>query len=197
VIDQACELLGAAIGLDLTPAPATLPIDVEAEVWAEYLLGQIKSAVTLIVPTAGWGAKEWGIAKYRALAANLNRAGMRILVNASALDDSAAQEIAATGGGMVAATNLAQLIALTRRMSLVIGGDTGPVHLAAALGRPVVALFGPTDPARNGPYFPGANVRVLRDASSRTDHKRHAETEAGLAKMSVDDVTAAAASFKL
>jgi len=197
VIDQACELLGAGVGFDLAPATVTLPVEIEAEVWADYLLHQAKSQTALIVPTAGWGAKEWGVAKYCELAANLNRAGMKILVNASSVDDVMAREIADCGGGIVAATTLPQLIALTRRVSLAIGGDTGPVHLAAALGRPVVALFGPTDPARNGPYFPGANVHILRDPSSRTDHKRHAETEAGLARISVEDVTAAALSIKL
>jgi heptosyltransferase I len=197
VIDQACELLGGGVGFELTPANVTLPVEVEAEVWADYLLHQAKSPTTLIVPTAGWGAKEWGVAKYCELATNLSHAGMKILVNASGTNDAAAQKIAAAGSGIVARTTLAQLIALTRRVSLVIGGDTGPVHLAAALGRPVVALFGPTNPARNGPQFPGAKVEVLRDASSRTDHKRHAETEAGLAKISVDDVTAAAMSIKL
>jgi len=70
---------------------------------------------------------------------------------------------------------------------LVVGGDSGPVHLAAALGVPVVALFGPTDPARNGPWGPGA-VRVLRDAASATSYKRSTETEAGLARISVDEV---------
>jgi heptosyltransferase-1 len=197
VIDQACELLSAGIGFELTPASVTLPVDIEAEVWADYLLHQTKSPTALIVPTAGWGAKEWGVASHSKLAADLSRAGMKILVNASATNEDAAREIAKSGGGIAAATSLPQLIALTRRVSLVIGGDTGPVHLAAALGRPVVALFGPTDPARNGPYFPGANVQILRDPTSRTDHKRHAATEAGLAKITVEDVTAAALRIKL
>jgi heptosyltransferase-1 len=84
------------------------------------------------------------------------------------------------------------MIALTRRAALVIGGDTGPVHLAAALGRPTVALFGPTDPDRNGPAFVGARVTVLRDAASVTSHKRTTETEAGLARIRVEEVLAAA-----
>ncbi len=83
--------------------------------------------------------------------------------------------------------NVAGLVALLRRTDLFVGGDTGPMHLAAALGVPVVALFGPTDPARNGPWGPGA-MRVLRDATSITSYKRNAETEAGLARISVDEV---------
>jgi heptosyltransferase-1 len=71
----------------------------------------------------------------------------------------------------------------------VIAGDTGPLHLAAALERPVVALFGPTDPARNGPF--GTKARVLRHGTERRDHRRLAEPEAGLLEITVDEVVAA------
>jgi heptosyltransferase-1 len=83
--------------------------------------------------------------------------------------------------------NMSGLIALVRRAALVVGGDSGPVHLAAALGVPVVALFGPTDPARNGPWGSGS-IRVLRDAASVTSYKRNAETDSGLARISVEEV---------
>jgi heptosyltransferase-1 len=79
------------------------------------------------------------------------------------------------------------MIALMRRAALVIGGDSGPVHLAAALGRPVVALFGPTDPARNGPWGAGP-IAVLRDPASDISYKRTPGPDAGLAKISVEDV---------
>jgi heptosyltransferase-1 len=73
---------------------------------------------------------------------------------------------------------------------LVVGGDTGPLHLAAALQRPVVGIYGPTDPARNGPY--GTRSRVLRDAASVTSHKRVHEVEAGMLLIGVEEVVAAA-----
>ena len=196
VIEQACELLGAAAGLSpdlslnrsLAPAAVTLPRNERAELE----VADLPTAPTaLIVPAAGWGAKQWGVANYRQLATQLQQAGVSVLVNAGSRDDATAKAIAADTG-RIAATDLCELIALTRRVSIVIGGDTGPVHLAAALGRPVVALFGPTDPARNGPCFPGAKVKVLRDPESRTDHKRHAETEAGLARITVEEVFTAA-----
>jgi heptosyltransferase-1 len=87
------------------------------------------------------------------------------------------------------------MIALTRRAALVIAGDTGPLHLAAALERPVVGLFGPTDPARNGPYGTGpytTKTRVLRHGSSATDHSRLQKTENGLMKIATDEVVEAA-----
>jgi heptosyltransferase-1 len=83
--------------------------------------------------------------------------------------------------------NVAGLIALMRKTSLLVGGDSGPTHLAAALGVPLVALYGPTDPARNGPWGSGP-MRVLRGAGSVTSHKRVAEIDAGLARIAVDEV---------
>jgi heptosyltransferase-1 len=86
--------------------------------------------------------------------------------------------------------SLEQLIALTRRAALVIAGDTGPLHLACALGRPVVGIYGPTDPSRNGPY--GTRFKVLRSPESRRDHSRREQPEAGLLTIEPDDVLHAA-----
>jgi heptosyltransferase-1 len=86
--------------------------------------------------------------------------------------------------------SLGQLIALTRRVALVIAGDTGPLHLACALGRPVVGIYGPTDPSRNGPY--GTRFKVLRCPESRRDHTRHEAPEAGLLTIQPEEVLQAA-----
>jgi heptosyltransferase-1 len=86
--------------------------------------------------------------------------------------------------------SITELIALTRRARLFIGGDTGPMHLAAALQVPVVAIFGPTDPARNGPY--GTRSIVLRNPDSPTTHARHPQPDEGLLKITSDAVVAAA-----
>ncbi|MBZ5630076.1 MAG: glycosyltransferase family 9 protein [Acidobacteriia bacterium] len=85
---------------------------------------------------------------------------------------------------------VAELIALCRHARLCIGGDTGPVHLAAALGVPVVALFGPTNPARTGPYSPRAIV--LRSPLSRTTTSHEKEPEAGLLQITAAEVIGAA-----
>jgi heptosyltransferase-1 len=73
---------------------------------------------------------------------------------------------------------------------LFIGGDTGPMHLAAALGIPVVGIFGPTDPARNGPF--GTRKIVLRRASSNTSYKHLDQPDRGLLEISPQEVVAAA-----
>ncbi|MGB6973873.1 MAG: glycosyltransferase family 9 protein, partial [Terracidiphilus sp.] len=74
--------------------------------------------------------------------------------------------------------------------ALAIAGDTGPLHLACALGRPVVGIYGPTDPSRNGPF--ATRFRVLRSPLSRRDHTRRADPEAGLLTIQPEEVLEAA-----
>ena len=78
------------------------------------------------------------------------------------------------------------MIALTRRITLCVGGDTGPIHLASALGRPVVGIYGPTDPSRNGPF--GTHATVLRSPGSRRDHSRREAPDPGLLTIAPADV---------
>jgi heptosyltransferase-1 len=194
VIDRACSLVTAALhSLWRVPAATvTLPVDTAAEAWCEERFGAAAQNLVLLVPTAGWGAKEWPARNFSSLARLLMDREWRVLINAGPGADPVATAIAAESRAELVACNLPQLIEVTRRVRLVVGGDTGPIHLAAALGVPVVALFGPTDPERTGPRFPGARVRVLRNALSRVDHRRHRQTEAGLAQITVDEVAVCA-----
>ena len=98
-------------------------------------------------------------------------------------------ESASEGTARKISCSVSELIALTRRARLFIGGDTGPMHLAAALKIPVVAIFGPTNPARNGPF--GTQSIVLRSASSMTDHTRRLEPDQGLLEITAPEVVAA------
>jgi heptosyltransferase-1 len=175
VIQQAAELLSAALSLPLQPIQPTLPHDPESDLWAET---RAQTPFILIAPTAGWGAKEWPLESYAALIPQLEARGYRVLLNAT---PNSTQNLP----GEAIPSTLPQLIALTRRAALVIGADTGPVHLAAALGRPTLALFGPTDPARNGPAIP-------RHPTSRTDHHRTPITDPGLKQITVEQVLEAA-----
>lgn len=195
VIEQGCELLGGAVGETLVPGEVPLPVDREAESWCDALLSRVlrgRERFVVIAASAGWGAKQWPPERYGAVAAELGRAGYAVVVNAVRESDVLANAVveASEGAASVAACSIAQLIALERRASLVIGGDTGPLHLAAALSRPVVGIYGPTDPARNGPY--GTVARVLRHASSRRDHSRRDAAEAGLLEITADEVTSSA-----
>jgi heptosyltransferase-1 len=78
------------------------------------------------------------------------------------------------------------LIYATRRAAAIVGVDSGPLHLAAALAKPGVAIFGPTDPGRNGPY--GDSLRVLRTDAAATTYKRGAATDPSMRNISPDEV---------
>lgn len=195
VIEQDLEVASAVAGDALQPVMPLLPVDPKAEAWCDALLGvglPISKPVTLLNPGAGWGAKRWPVERYAAVARGLAERGFFVVVNAGPGEAELAEDIRAQSGGgaLPAACSLSQLIALTRRVSLVIAGDTGPLHLACALGKPVVGIFGPTDPARNGPF--GTRFRVLRSTESRRDHTRRAEPEAGLLTIQPEEVLQAA-----
>ena len=149
----------------------------------------------LINPGAGWGAKRWPAERYAAVAQGLiDRGCASWSMPAPARSRWPRPSSKATGGAATPLTcSLDQLIALTRRVALVIAGDTGPLHLACALGRPVVGIYGPTDPSRNGPF--GTRFIVLRSPESRRDHTRYAEPEAGLLTIQPEDVLAPPTNF--
>jgi heptosyltransferase I len=202
VIEQDCELASAVAGDALEPTAPLLPVDPAAEAWCDTLLGETAEtdrkkpvgiqSVVLLNPGAGWGAKRWPVERYAAVARGLADRGFRVVVNAGPGEESLAETIQdqSHGAALPALCSLGQLIALTRRVSLAIAGDTGPLHLACALSKPVVGIFGPTDPARNGPF--GTHFRVLRHAESRRDHTRREAPEAGLLTIAPEDVLKAA-----
>ena len=194
VVQQAVALLGEACGADLAPGLSELPLDAAAERWAEQAV--LRRPLCVLAPGAGWAAKQWPAQQFGALAGELSRRGFDIVVNASSGDNAHALEVAATSGGTarVLPCSVAELVALLRRTDLFVGGDSGPTHLAAALAVPLVALFGPTDPARNGPWGPGPS-RVLRHASSVTSYKHVATADTGLAQLTVEEVLEAALSL--
>ncbi len=193
VIEQDVELAAAIAGDDLHPVQPLLPVDPAAEAWCDSLLGPCgEQPVVLLNPGAGWGAKRWPVERYAEVASELGRQGFCVLVNAGPGEEPMGEAIAEGSGGAARplVSSLAQLIALTRRAALMIAGDTGPLHLACALGRPVVGIYGPTDPTRNGPF--GTRYRVLRSPQSRRDHTRRAEPEAGLLTITPEAVLKAA-----
>jgi heptosyltransferase-1 len=118
----------------------------------------------LACPSAGWGSKQWPLDHYEQLAARL---GMPLVVNGP---PQAAGLLARIAGAHVHLSGLPGLIDATRRAHAVVGVDSGPMHLAAALGKPGVAIYGPTDPATHGPY--GGSIHVLRNPHAVTSYKR-------------------------
>jgi heptosyltransferase-1 len=128
----------------------------------------------LASPLAGWGAKQWPTERYVELRTLLADRGLTLVLNGP------------PGSGLDHESGLPGLIDATRRALAVVGLDSGPMHLAAALGKPGVAIFGPTDPARNGP--PGTSIRVLRAGSAATTYKRHASSDAAMISISAAQV---------
>lgn len=195
IIEQDIELAMAIAADELEHTLPKLPVDPASEAWAEQILSGGQGAVVLMNPGAGWGAKRWPIERYTEVAQALTSRGCRVFINFGPGEEPLAQQIAETTGGAARplSSSLDQLIAFTRRIDLCIAGDTGPLHLACALGKPVVGIYGPTDPARNGPY--GVPYRVLRSPLSRRDHSRLPDTEAGLLTIEPGQVLEAVQEF--
>ncbi|HZQ92534.1 MAG TPA: glycosyltransferase family 9 protein [Terriglobales bacterium] len=170
-----------------------LPRDARQDAWAsDELARRGVGSFVLMNPGAGWGAKCWPAERFAAVARALRMHGLTSLVNHGPGEEALAAAVAEQSGGaaQTLACGIGQLIALTRRARLCVGGDTGPTHLAAALGVPVVGIYGPTDPARNGPY--GSASIVLRSPESVTSHARRADPELGMLQIQAEDVIAAA-----
>jgi heptosyltransferase-1 len=126
------------------------------------------SPFVLASPFAGWTSKQWPIEYFDELAAMLQKgAGMPLVLNAP---PSAGRALMALCHAHPHFSGIEGLIHATRRAAAVVGVDSGPLHLAAALRRPGVAIFGPTDPAINGPY--GGSITVLRAPGAETSYKR-------------------------
>jgi heptosyltransferase I len=172
------------------------PHDPAAEAWADAEIRSMGIASFAIMnPGAGWGAKQWPPERYGEVARALALHNIKTLVNAAAGEQKLAQAVveASKGNAFAVSCTIGQLIALTRRARLFFGGDTGPLHLAAALCIPVVALFGPTDPARTGPF--GARTVVLRHPDSKTTFSHHPHPDEGLLKISAEEAVAAVRSL--
>ncbi len=191
VVEQAMALSEAVVGKPIPIPQVEFPVDPDAERRIASLVADAQ-AFAILNPGAGWGAKRWPPERYGKVATELGKEGIRSLVNYGPGEEdlAGAVENASAGAARKVSCSISELIALTRRARLFIGGDTGPLHMAAALNVPVVAIFGPTDPARNGPF--GTRSIVLRNAGSITDHSRRREPEQGLLEITAEEVVAAA-----
>lgn len=202
VVEQGVEMAEIISGRSNLRVEFPLPRDAQAECWCEAELRRLSvSEFAMINPGAGWGAKCWPVERYATLAQQFAKSGLATIANVGPGEEKLALEIETASGGAAKAIacTLTQLISLTRRARIFIGGDTGPVHLAAAQNVPVVAIYGPTDPERNGPYGPhGANnqrIIVLRSPESHTSHARRSAPESGLLQITVEDVLSACKSL--
>jgi heptosyltransferase I len=197
VIEQNLSVAAGLVEGPIKSSPADvacdLPRDLQAERRVEQRLAELGvSEFAILNPGAGWGAKRWPAQRYGEVARRLGDMGLRAILNYGPGEEELVRETeaASAGSALAMSSSITELIALTRRARLFVGGDTGPLHLAAALRVPVVAIYGPTDPARNGPY--GTRSIVLRGPESVTSHARRATTDEGLLGIGGNAVVCAA-----
>jgi ADP-heptose:LPS heptosyltransferase len=191
--------LSLRTGAQRGTAPVNLQIPEENQAAVRsHLRTQGLDRYIVLSPGGGWRSKCWPADRFGALCRKLREfVGMRCVVNVGpGEDDLAAALVSASGDAapFVCRGSLGELMALLRDAACSVGGDTGPLHLAAALGTPTVAIFGPTDPARNGPYR-GSEARgrehkdiVLRAPGVRTTHARGSQPHPSILASSVDQV---------
>jgi heptosyltransferase-1 len=138
----------------------------------------------LAAPLAGWVAKQWPLAWYGDLGALVERRlALPLVLNGPPGTEALLKAIPHTRKHV---SSIAGLIDATRRATAVVGVDSGPLHVAAALSKPGVAIFGPTDPARNGPY--GGSLHVLRSPRAVTSYKRRREVDPSMREIAPEQV---------
>jgi heptosyltransferase I len=177
VVDQYLAVV-SALGIDLAVVgPPAFPISREpaAEArmarWLEDEGAKATTPLVLLNPGSGGDHKRWAVEAFRRLGEELAvRLGARVAVTWGPGEEPLARAIAhgmRTGAVVPPSTTIIEMIALFRRAALVVGGDTGPVHVAAVLGVPTVGLYGPTSALRNGPY--GSRVAAIQSPNGRMD----------------------------
>jgi ADP-heptose:LPS heptosyltransferase len=149
----------------------------------------------LINPGAAWPNKRWPAERFGEIARVLGEVrGLHSVVVWGPGEEALAGAVAGAANGAASIappTGLADLLELSRAASLVIAGDTGPLHVAAAAGTPVVGIFGPTDPARNGPWRAGDAI-VSRYGECGCHYERRCrQADWCLARIAVAEITAA------
>jgi len=172
--------LGLLSVLGITAPVREFPIeDVDSDA-ARAMREQTGGQYALLNPGAAWPNKRWPPSRLAAIARELRaRHGlMSVVLWGPGEEALAAEVVAGADGGAVMSpkTSIADLVALARRAALMVSGDTGPTHIAAALGTPIVGIYGPTRPARNGPMSP-LDVTVSRDSVCQCHHLRRCKLD--------------------
>jgi heptosyltransferase-1 len=180
VIDQQRALatgLGVRVGGPWRfPLP---PWEAQRRWAAEWLVERGLARPWLINVGAGWPTKVWPEARQSQLAALIAARGTQpVLVWGNATERDVAERVAAAGHGIVAPpTSIPQLAGLIAAAAILVSGDTGPLHLALALGTPAVGLFGPVPAERNGPR--GSGYRCLQAPGAAWERRDVSKVDMG------------------
>ncbi|MDD4889726.1 MAG: lipopolysaccharide heptosyltransferase I [Phycisphaerae bacterium] len=177
-------LFAVPLGFDSVPPTFELPIGQPARdsVRARLMDAGLPPGrpFAVLAPGASYESKRWPADRFARVAEHLADRGITPVLsgapNEAAIAAQVRQASRAPLVDLVGRTNVKEAMALLENATVVVSNDSGPMHLAAALGRPLVAIFGPTDPARTGPFRrPGSVVRAVNDTSH---NYRHSDTTA-------------------
>jgi ADP-heptose:LPS heptosyltransferase len=182
--------LGLLTNLGVAASAPQFPIErVDTDI-ARELRSRTGGQYILMNPGAAWPNKRWPAARFGAVARAIHeRRGLQTIVSWGPGEEPLAQEVTRESGGaaiLSPPTSIADLVALVRGAAVMISGDTGPTHIAAALGAPIVGIYGPTRPSRNGPWGASA-ITISRDAVCQCHHLRRCTSD----RMCLLDIEAA------
>jgi heptosyltransferase-1 len=188
--------LGVLERLGISTPAREFPLDDVVSEVARRVVDETGGRFALLNPGAAWPNKRWPPDRLAALAVDLrSRRGLTSVVLWGPGEEALAAEVVAAANGaaiLSPRTKVADLVALARRAALMVSGDTGPTHIASAVGTPLVGIYGPTRPARNGPLSP-LDIAVSRDTICRCHHLRQCRLDRMcLLDVDVAEVAAAA-----
>ena len=186
VIDKNLGLLGP---LDVTDRTVHFPIRIPRTDTVTSVVDRFgPDGYAILNPGAAWPNKRWPAARFGAVAASIRREhGWRSVVLWGPGDQELAASVAAASQGaseVAPPTTITDIVGIARAARLMVSGDTGPIHIAGAVGTPLVALFGPTSPERNGPWA-ARDVTLSRVAGCSCIYERRCRR----AVPCIDDIT--------
>jgi heptosyltransferase-1 len=166
--------------LGIAAAAPEFPLDSGDSAVARAMLEQTGGRYALLNPGAAWPNKRWPPARLAAVSASIHRRhNLRSVVLWGPGERALAEEVVAGAGGAAVLsprTSIADIVALARHASVMVSGDTGPTHIGSAVGAPIVGIYGPTRPERNGPWLPDDQT-VSRAAMCQCHHLRECQAE--------------------
>ena len=176
--------------------PLRVPAGGAASVRARLREYGVEGEYIVVAPGGSWRAKCWPPERYGEFCREFEaRHGLRVVLVRGPGEGAVVEAVcrtAATRHPVVIATTIEELMGLLAHARCVVAADSGPLHLASALGATIVGLYGPTDPARNGPFVPGA-VIVHKARPEEISYKRRKEYSPAMLRITVADVLAAVA----
>ena len=172
--------LGLLTSLGISPVPPSFAIDARRSAAVTDIIERAGGPFALLNPGAAWPNKRWPAPRFAELAARLRASrGLCSVVLWGPGERALADDVVATANGaaiLAPPTTIADVAALASAAAVMVSGDTGPTHIASAVGTPIVGIYGPTRPERNGPF--GADGEsVSRAAVCQCHHLRQCRLE--------------------